>query len=370
MLIEHIAETFGWEVKSDLHRAMCKAIMLYTSRCYTASQFIQQFHLLNDKKIFSRDFRVDISNNPYLARNLRYYLLNLGRYWRTKDFERHAKRLYEKFGVEKLDAVRAYRLFKDDNDFRRKIIAEAAPYRETLSIVHYKETIKNFDNFYPSLKRYAIFLTRTKLTFLVKYTNTPAEDFISELMNKALKEYLFKFPTNMADLHLQNYLKRAMHNHCINIIDAEQCERRARIVNVGKDIYGANKFELKCSSNNQLSLHPDQDGTANYEELESVSVSDSQVLHNSICIEQLLSYFSAFPKKEKFLRILLGQEDESFTLWLKERKIARANDTHVEVQEKIPADEYNKLIGEYLNLREKHIARFLEKVGKMLGHRS
>jgi DNA-directed RNA polymerase specialized sigma24 family protein len=223
----------------------------------------------------------------------------------------------------------------------------------------------DFKNVYAAVHKYTKSLVWRKLRFVAKSSNLELADLDGDVMTKVVQSYYALVPTKQPLAYIQNYLKRAAHNHVINIIKSETTHKRGRLVNVGLDKNNNRQFSLLTVSQNQASLKLDADGqpVVPDAEDESNSIATFEVRFS---IDELLASIRVGSKKHRFLLIMLGTEDKEFSAWLKKYGHCSAHEDNCDVQDRTTVKEFNILLAKYLNVDVIRIENFLTKVRQQL----
>jgi hypothetical protein len=223
---------------------------------------------------------------------------------------------------------------------------------------------------YPSIYTYIKYLAFSKLRFIAKSSNCKVSDLYPELLEPAMKSFHRLWPTQVTPLHLSNFIKRSVHNAAINYIKSETTLKRGRLVRVGVDKRGNDVFSLLEVGEAKLGLNQGGETDLVVEDLQC----DSDLQHLQfkfeleLSVKSILDKYKVFPKKYKFLFILLGNYDEGFTTWLRWRHIASLTETNEDVQDKLDAASYNSHLSAFLHINETKSNVFLLKIGQKMGY--
>jgi DNA-directed RNA polymerase specialized sigma24 family protein len=200
-------------------------------------------------------------------------------------------------------------------------------------------------------------LTYKKLRFIAKSSNLELADLHNDLLGKVLSSFYSLVPIVLPDAHVVNYLKRVAHNHAINMIMRETTQKRGRLVNGGLDHENNRTFTLLVESENQMRLGLDGEQTA----YDDRYTGDETILNFELkfSVSEILNRLNSRGKKYRLLTILMGHEDTEFTQWLRARSKCGSDIDNVDIQNKLSATEYNKLVSEFLHVSEDRVNVFL-----------
>jgi hypothetical protein len=226
-----------------------------------------------------------------------------------------------------------------------------------------------FSSSYDNILKYVKYVAYNKLRFIAHSNNCNVQDLYPELLEVALKSFHRLYPTNENDCYVANYLKRSIHNRAINFIKFSTTKKRGRLINVGKDKKGENQFSLLEVGESKFNFGADNE-VVSFEDLQCESDRNSVQLKFELrlSVDSILEKYKRFPKKYRFLTILLGNEDEGFTTWLGFRNLLKNEETNVEFQERVSVREFNQHLSKYLHVRENTSNVFILNISKKLGY--
>ncbi len=228
--------------------------------------------------------------------------------------------------------------------------------------------------FYESHKevlKYIRSIAYKKLLFISHSHSVPISDFHSELEESSLRSFYKVWPTTITPLYLTNYLKRSVHNRVINIIKSETTLKRGRKVKVSTDSNGVHQFNLLEANENTLGRRSDAEGMPfNYADLQSDSDKFEGVFkfEIKISVQQILEKYKHTPKKYAYLMILLGNENEEFTQWLRLKRYISTNEDNVDFQERVSTYDFNKFLNQYIRISKHTGEVFLLRIKIQLGY--
>lgn len=300
-------------------------------------------------------FRLSIQDQRYTNLDLKLFALRLA-HLKTPT-QGQAFELATEFSITRNDAQLIFMLFSENAWFSKALKQASRKVSKNNSLLTLKEIDALFTRIYPPVLKYIKFIAYRKLRFIVKSDNVGFEDIHSDLSTKVLQSFYSLIPAEATEAHIVNYLKRAVHNHAINIIKSRTSQKRGRLVNVGTDKNNEQQFSLLCVSQNQLSVAFDEDGN----EIDMLNVandSDSK-FQLQFTISQVLNKVKHDKKKYRFLTLLLGTEDTEFTDWLRQENLCRPSEDNVDVQARTSAAEFNNYVADFLKVTYRKVEAFL-----------
>lgn len=307
-------------------------------------------------------FRLSIQDQRYTNLELKLYAIRLA-HLRTPTQEQ-AFELAAEFSITRNDARLIYILFCENTWFCRALKSASRKVKPNNPLLSCKEIDALFTRVYPSVLKYIKFIAYKKLRFIVKSDNVGFEDIHSELSTKALQSFYSLIPAQATDLHIINYLKRAVHNHAINIIKSRTSQKRGRLVNVGTDKNNEQQFSLLCVSQNQVAAAFDADG--NEIDMLNVANDSHSRFELQFSISEVLDSVKRNKKKYRFLSLLLGNEDSEFTDWLKQENLCKPSEDNVDVQSRTSANEFNSYVADFLNVSYRTAETFLGSLRELV----
>ena len=315
--------------------------------------------------ISAKDFRLMVLALGRYTLNLKLYLLTIIKTTRTP-------KMYSSWLSFRVKTCRDARVHLVDGELCAKAIE---PFRTTMRrnkhvVAIPKEIVNPRQLLHWNLKFNSVVyravmktirqITFHRLRFISSSTNTDLADLHGDLAIKALQSYYRLVPTTEDDAYIINYLRRAVSNHAKNIIKTYTSQKRGRMVRSGADGFGGSNFDLIVVSENQIKANSDGD-VVSYDQIGDADNSFDG-MHNieaRLSIEALRMRYRAMPLRYKVLRLVLGDEDEGFTRFLRARGVLRVG-TNSEYQDRCPSEKYNRLIAEYVDVRHSDIQKFIE----------
>lgn len=293
----------------------------------------------------AKDFRLMLLDSHYSLLLLKLFCLRLAQQRVT---EASVASLAEEYGIVEEDATFVRILFQNCVWFRKDLRLAAQKVVKGHHLLKLAEIHSLFnDVVYKPLLKYVKFFVYNKMRFIVNSQNLTFDDLHGDLMTKALQSYYSIVPVEATELHIVNYLKRAVHNHGINLIKSATSKKRGRLVRVSDDGQHS-QFSLLCVSQNQVKATVGEDGTQ-VDLLESGDTS-SQKFELSYSVSEVLDSVKATSRKYRLLTLLMGDEDPHFTEWLRQEGVAKAHEDNVDVQERSTAADFNRLVAEFLRV--------------------
>ena len=320
------------------------------------------------KKQSSKTVRLRIMRSKYACFELKLFVLNLA----TTTDRASAIEVAKRCKVFRQDFNHIYAKWCTDRSFRESVyemVSELNP--DTVGTVEYLDRV--YINIHPAILSYIKRITYKKLTFIVNSYNMDYTEFHQELLLKAVETFYKEMPSSKSLLHVQNYIKRAVHNHCMNIIMEYTTVKRARLVCTGLDVNNERKFLRITSSESQMSVgslisKSGSDYDTEYSIENDVSNSDSPMekLETEISVDTVLTLYEKSSDKHLILTILMGSHDVGFTSWLVRNKLLHRGEDNTDYQVRVSANAFNQSLAQYMKLSLNNINRFLSKVGTII----
>lgn len=329
--------------------------ILYLTGCSTAFEYQEYIKPLCDS-CSAKVFRLSIQDQRYTNLDLKLFALRLARLPRNatpKDVMTIASSLSILHNDARMIAI----LYEENAWFKRSIRQAGRQVGRNNPLLDHKGIESLFNRVYPSVLKYIKFIAFKKLRFIVKSDNVGFEDLHSELSTKMLQAFYSMIPVQATDQHIINYLKRVVHNHCINMIKSRTSQKRGRLVNVGTDKNNEAQFSLLCVSQNQISAGVDEDG--NEVDVLNVANDSHSKFELQFSISEVLDSVKSNKKKYRFLSLLLGTEDKEFTEWLRSQSLCRVNEDNTDVQVRTTVQLFNTYVADFLNVSYRQVETFL-----------
>jgi hypothetical protein len=345
-LCQYIVGTKGaFEFQSDL-----QAIVDFTELPISAKDFRLKLLALNKSQI-----------------GLKFYTLNIIRYNVNKE---DIKQLSLRCGLDKKDGLAVYIVM---NPIRHKL--RRNDYIKTLDKdlidpANIPKLEQLFVSLYSKMLATVRQIAYTRLRFCSTSTNQELKDFHSDLMMKAVQAFYRLVPTTQSDAYILNYLRRSISNDAKNMIKKYTSKKNGRLIGTGKDQFGANRSELIVISENQLNIRQEDDESVSYDQLMAwdITVDSLNTSEIEFSIQQILEKYSHLRNKSRALRILLGQEDQEFTDWLKTKHIIKQDQDNLDLQDKLCPEDFQDVVATYLNVDKPQLGAFISKIKSQFGH--
>ena len=364
-LTNTICDAFGVEKDGEEFSTIFSQTISYLTKGISAFKFQAMLKPFCKGCGFSaKDFRLRLHESRYVSLNLKLFMFRLGRLKSvTLDI---AKALTKELEVKIKDAKRMLQVWEQHSKMRKRIKTEARKIPKDRLHLLTIEGINAFfrDVVYKPLLKYIQWFVYKKLRFVVKSNNDQFEDFHNDVLAKVVQAFYMAIPiVDRTDLHVVNGLKQTVHNHVINIIKSETSQKRGRLVPIGVDAAGNPINQLMVMAENQMPTDGDSaTGDLAYHEIHGGTGNNLDRFELEFSITEILSKLRQSSKKHRFLQLLMGHEDAEFTAWLQDRKIAARSEDNVAVQMKTSAHEFNRLLGEFLNVEESKLRAFLARL--------
>lgn len=347
---------------SEDHLYVYAESLLYLAgavQAFSYQRFVKKYCV----SISAKKYRLSLQGDRYTNLMLKLYMLRLVvDKVRSED---RARSLAGTLEIEAADAAVIWLLYRTNSWFRKELTAVSKSINTRTETLCHKGVQRTFNRVFPSVHKYIKSITYKKLRFLVKSTNTDFQDYHQDLSAKVSQAFYSLVPLEHTDEYITNYLKRAAHNHAINIIKSETTQKRGRLINVGVDRSNAHQFSLLCVSENQMTPVLDSDGNAlSPDAVDESACSEKFELRFSI--GEILNNVKRQTKKYRFLTLLLGEEDSSFTQWLRQNKLCSTTEDNVDVQTRATPEAYTSYIARFLQVAKSKVESFFQKLRNQL----
>lgn len=311
----------------------------------------------------AKDFRMKLLEEGYVVTRFKFAALTIS---------------LSPYSKERVRAVgKAFKLRRNDIVLLIKAFRKRAWRADVRSLLQAKDITpdmcdkKAYDKVQSALRGIVEEITPTvrgivhnKLRFLVNSENLEYGDFHNELFCKAVSAYYIETPTVKEHAHLVNTLRRACHNHALNIISSRTSQKRQRLVNKGDDGFGSYKFELAVTSENQLSANSEGD-VMNYDELAGGDNSSGTMLSNVNYIK-VVKRLGSTPKRKKLIEIISGEFCPQFTDYLQVTGKIRYDKDNTDFIETASSKSILETISKYYNVKVNRLRRFYHTLGNEL----
>lgn len=295
------------------------ASMLYCVRYYGAFEYqrrLKEIFVANKIKTSPKAFRMILSQNSWFLLNLKFfcasYTMNNLALESKRELLRSAIKIY---CIKKADFVEFRRFIKTRRN--KKAVASAFCTNDTKQIMTVNEARTAFQTMFTPIHRYCKYITQKKLRFIIRSNNMSHDDMHCELMTKAIRTFYTLIPSPQTDEYVLNYVKRAVHNHAINIIKQYKFGKRDRLQSFNDN----SEFKLCVVSENQFA-QSSVDGTET--SLDNMSHAIDQNFDKYEISSTCLKMFRRQkPAIKKLLSLLLGEYDAEFTKFLHKKKAIR-----------------------------------------------
>ena len=364
-LVHLISDSFSTSPDTDDFNRLYGYTLSYLSKGTTAFEYQEIIKKFCAGQSFSaKVFRLRLHTTKYIALTLKLFILRLSSTRSTSTDE--AKAIGKELGVCNSDAKRIYEFWGTHRKFkaRLKSLYRAIPKESRIYLLD-SELQKYFAAIYASVYKYVKYITYTKLRFIAKSSNLELADLHNDIITKVLQTFYALVPIVTPEAHVVNYLKRAAHNHAINIIKTETTQKKGRLVSTGFDHENNRTFSLLMVSENQMAATVDSENTP-YDEVHNDGTNSLANFELEFSVAEILTKLKQRGKKVRLLKILMGNEDQEFTDWLRLRGKCTPESDNVDVQNKVAIKEYNMLVSEFLHVSEDKLNVFLFSLRKDL----
>lgn len=311
----------------------------------------------------AKDFRLKLLEDGYNVTRFKFAAL----YISLKPYSKERVRsTAKKFKLRRNDVVLLIKAFSSRNwrSNVRHAVQDKGLTPEMCSYEAYRKAQKELDSIIKDITPTVKSIVHNKLRFLVNCENLEYGDFHNELFCKAVAAYYIETPTVKERAHVANTLRRACHNHALNIINARTSQKRQRMVNTGTDGFGSYKFELTVTSENQLAANADGD-VLNYEELAGGDNSSGKLL-DDVNYVMVVRKLGITPKRKKLIEIISGEFCPQFTDYLQVTGKLRHDKDNTDFIETASTKSILETVSKYYNVKINRLQRFYQTLGNEL----
>ena len=336
---------------TEQHKTAYSLCVMYALKEIGAATFQAKIKALTG--IVSDTFRNRLIQSVYVLRNLKAYVINLAVQPKVK-----AKVLALKYEITKTDIKSCIQLrsFINERKFEEKIFKR---------VCNLTQLDKRLESIILDIKKFCDQFVRRKLTFVLRSCNLEVHDLTGEMMCKAITTYYHTSMDCRSKLHTANFLRRTCKNHGTNMINYFTAKKRSRLNQVGDG-----EFSLTMVSENQLNSNSEDGESMSYETLGGTVDSTSEIMLN-ISIRKLIDCYTTSSttkaksnaRKIKFIRLLMGHYDQSFSEFLHRKGIKYSNDEYID---RIKPSRYTDLVAEYLEFNRVNYLKFLNSLRQQL----
>lgn len=360
MIIDTLAESsFSKELKPTELVKIRRVSFAFLFRVITNKQFIDKLEVLVDSRSEARDFKKKLMWKGDIALKLKLFLYN-AKVNKLSSRRAVAGRRHYQVGV--LDAQEAYKELK-----------WLSPKLKMKYKENNKESVEEWNTWLEAILEEVRLFTRKfvyrKLRFVVEANGLEFEDIIMELYGKAINTLYFYYPNIDSQLHAVNIAKRVIHNHGINVIMKYNSAKLGRIQ---KDVKGFINNTINIDSAIRSTALKDE---LNIDVMKSLSTSitgGSTSEENFILaldVKKILS--TASKKRSDFIRLLMGEFNHDYTLWLREQKVILEEETNMEYYDRVQCkkqgrDKFISRVCEFLHISNSKFKKFISRTTREL----
>lgn len=325
-------------------RRCCSAVIGYLFRARNLRSLVQ---VLSNETCQKQSVKVSVFQNGYLLKNVKLWLFYCYRHKIATNnifLGEEAARASLKFEIRPEDIVLMDIL---DQETDRTLRQYAKKYK-ALTLEKLDATLVRI---FQEIRTWCHKFIFRKLRFVMTSQSMTVHDIEYELIGKGIQGLMQMYPLVESFLHAVNIIKRTLHNHGINIITSYTHQKRARVLRGADETFYSN--------------------TVSYDAIQSVVTAASNELiedpkNNDLKID-VEKLCERLPHKKRYcVRLLSGYECPLFTDWLRSIGKVRALASNTDLQERIPAVEYMKLIFEYLKVPFEKGMAFINRLKELL----
>lgn len=367
-----ICDILKLEHESPEFYAVYESILLHVCTGTKIKRFHRELaEVVNFKELgfTPAQFRLSLADSGYVSANIKFYASFIC--VKRSVCPLFAEEMYYAYQVCKCDYEVIFELISRLS-FVRKEIKESVRSRGNTAQDYSPENFnfirERFGDLLPELEKHAKFVISKRLTFVRRAFNMTRDEFMSELIIHALRAYYKSAPSHTTELHQLNYLRTAISNKALNMIDSYVSQKRQRLVNMGSDNGDNAKFVLTMVAESQLPTNSEGEVQSidNMMDAEYLLLS-SDKQEFSLSVDRLLVKYSN--KKRGFiLAVFCGKEINCFAEWLRQKRILRATDkTSQDILAAKSPNETMELVSEFIGVSVGTIEKTLRELANELG---
>lgn len=354
---------------SDQGREIFDAVVEHFVLSTPITQFHKKLDSLVDFKNLetsASQFRVALGESGQVIFNLRYYACFLSNYHGLN--AQVAEEYYTSYDLCRCDAVRIYQAVKKLRTTIKAFCTKRGYNRNDFSVQQFDAVRFGFDKHYTEILKFIRIKTKRKLRFVYQFNNMDRRDFHAELLICALRAYYKLHPCRKSDEYVLNYMRSTVNNKIVNLIEYYTTEKRQTLVSFGDA--DNRSYQLNVVAESQMSNIRSHDSEG--EEIPIEHYYDESVLTKLLSefdysVDRWLKKFKG-THKAFILSVFIGREVETFTSWLRSKRVLRANGKNS--QDFIASksrSEVIEIVGSYIERDEKFIMTCLREAAHELG---
>lgn len=317
------------ELTGIAQRRCCSAVIGYLFRAKNLRALVQT---LSNETGQRQSIKVAVFQNGYLLKNVKLWLFYCYRHKIASNsifLGEEAAVAASKFEILSEDIV-LLDIIDQETD---KVLRRYARKYKALTLEKLDATLVRI---FQEIRTWCHKFIFRKLRFVMTSQSMTVHDIEYELIGKGIQGLMQMYPLVESFLHAVNIIKRTLHNHGINIITSYTHQKRARVLKGADSTFYSNTVSYDA-------IQSVVDAT-NSEFIEGPRNDDLKMDVENLC--------KKLPHKKRYcVRLLSGYECPLFTDWLRSLgKIRNNAGSNAELQERLPALDYMRLIFEYLKV--------------------
>jgi hypothetical protein len=310
-------------------------------------------------------FREAVLWDGYIMRNLKLWLFRCHRRGLTR---KEGLALCKKFGLKKDDAKAYYYYLRYVKKSMPKIYSLC--YSPKKFEAWMAECIEEVNTF--TMK-----FVYKKLKFVFSGQGLKAEDIAMDLYLKGMQALCFYMPRVETREHAVNIIKKVIANHGKNIIGKNTTQKAGRII---AQHDGTDEKSTFAQWTNRIMNIEAATTTAvlkeryrtNTHDVLSVPITGTKNVSEhdyelSLDVKKML--MQASPKRKQFLRLLMGEFDYDFTLWLRDEELIDEDQNNQDFYDRMSKAKMEKLmqyICSFLKLSDERTKKWIRKTRRHL----
>ena len=328
MLMTAIEDWFK-DQDDDFKYQVFEASILYCIRQLTAFEYQKRLSKLfasHKVKTSVKEFRMELSSSSWFLLNIKYFCMSYSlQKLMRKENRGNLKKCIRRYSIKKPDFLKFVKFLK--SRVNRTALSKAFSDYIKEQILTVDQARAQFYGMYIPIHNYCKAITYKKLRFIVRSNNLSPEDMHCELMTKAIRAFYSLVPSNETELYILNYVKRAVHNHAMNIIKQYTFGKRDRL----KSYNDNTDFVLSVVSENQFKPSGTDGEYSSFDDYGGLVDDGYRLFESKRSCHQMYKRQTALGRK--LLRLVFGEYDAAFTSHLHKNKVITKNKDNVSFYE-------------------------------------
>lgn len=346
-------------------REHVESVLLFMFRGINTTQLNSD---LKDLQGNRKNFRLEVNGSGYLFR-VKMFLL----YAHNKGVKSHkdpaVKRYARHFMIEQHD-LRLINFVAASPALVKLLDSHCKKYK-VMTLTRFRTILHDLNN---EIQQYAQRMVGKKMLFITRANGYDNVDLASTLAMEGLEAAMKMYPCMESTKHMENVMKRAVHNTGINTIYHYTTQSRSTMFRKEDGTFESLKVsydslvkERRIYESGAAGTDAGGMATMSFEENGD---SERDVVGDSIAASQLLTAYKG--KKRRLLVLMCGELDVKFTRYLRVNKVVRPDKDnedlfHAALRKDDGLDNYINHALDYLKMDAAKGQRFIKRLRSKLG---